>query len=274
MGYVTVLETPLEAHEAVGAILKRLQVPEIFGSTKQPRIMPDALVHKVVRPTETVTPEVAATRRALPLWHRPGPQPEWPRYLLPGQRVEIWQAKNRTDVWVTVDEADRVLRRVVIRGLRSMREAEDLRAEFKGRTAHTSDLERAVEAIVWAAGGPTGRTVEGIATLRKQLEDLTPDYADAAFNGWVRENLRPDPSGRGMAAADLYEDYRRFVRGFGENDGEKALSKVTTLSVKKWGSTMRGRFEARRDGHGARYPLLLKLEPRARKAATGPTSPG
>lgn len=276
MGNVTVHEIPLSAHEAVGAVLKRLQLPEAFGSGRQPKIMPDRHVFKSVRPgVLDVSPEIAAkvteVQRASPSWHLPEPQPQWPRYLIPGRRVQIWQARNKTDVWVTVDEEAAVLRRVVIRGLKSENEAEDLRAEFQGRDASTAELESAVDAIIWASGGTKGRAVEGIKSLRKQLDELTPDYADKAFNSWVKTNLRPDSSGRGMTATELYRDYREFARRYGENEGEKALSAVATLSIKKWGSTMRGRFEGRRDGHGIRYPLLLKREPRPRKGAAAPT---
>jgi hypothetical protein len=88
---------------------------------------------------ETLTPH--PSQDAAPPWE--STLMYWQRYFYRGQFRPSW--KGKTDIWLTVDEDEDVLRRVVITGLEDEQTAKRLRYEFTFRGRVDADIERLVQ---------------------------------------------------------------------------------------------------------------------------------
>jgi len=98
-----------------------------------------------------------------------------------------------------------------------------------------------------------------LKAARKKVEALATVVRDEGFDEWVRRCLvhaeRPD---EWTPARELYENYIERTKRYGQNRGNRALSKQELASETQWGKMMGALFTKKRRRAGLYYPLRLK----------------
>ncbi len=106
-----------------------------------------------------------------------------------------------------------------------------------------------------------------LKTARQKVKEKSADVANEGVMAWVNARVQvADQAGKSTRSTALYDDYSKWARSHGDNRGEKAESKRTTLTQKKWGDMMCRLFDRRRDGRGHLYRVTLKRSAPSGKA--------
>ena len=103
-------------------------------------------------------------------------------------------------------------------------------------------------------------SIEKLKEARKKVKEFSTDVRDEGFEAWLRRCVVAAPAPSDWTqSADLYAAYLRWIRKFGGNHGDKAISRVEVATHTRFGLLMKsmGLTKKRRPG-GHYYPLKLK----------------
>lgn len=109
-------------------------------------------------------------------------------------------------------------------------------------------------------GSPKSRTdFAKLKAARRKVADLNHVLRENAFDDWIRRFVvtaeRPD---EWTQARTLYENYLKRAKDYGNNRGDKRLSRETLASETQWGKMMGSVFSKVRRRNGWYYPLRIK----------------
>lgn len=104
------------------------------------------------------------------------------------------------------------------------------------------------------------KTAQDLRAARKEVKKHAAQFSDEGFTAWVSERLQVKTDKWTRSKSVLYEDYKKWIRTYGDNNGERVEAKSTALSLKKWGALMRKLADYERDGKGGRYRVALKRQ--------------
>jgi hypothetical protein len=109
------------------------------------------------------------------------------------------------------------------------------------------------------------RKKEAIASMkklkaaRKKYEEAAAAVRDDAFDDWIgRYVVTADRPDEWTQARELYENYLKRAKDFGNNRGDKALAKQELATETQWGRMMGSLYPKKRRRNGWYYPLRLK----------------
>mgnify|MGYP001249729756 CR=1 FL=1 len=102
-------------------------------------------------------------------------------------------------------------------------------------------------------------SMKKLKDARKKMMKLAEVVRDEAFNywldQWVKPAQRPD---EWTQASVLYENYLKRAKEYGNNEGDKRLSKAELATETQWGKMMGSLYQKKRRAGGNYYPVRLK----------------
>jgi hypothetical protein len=101
-------------------------------------------------------------------------------------------------------------------------------------------------------------SMKKLKDARKKMMKLAEVVRDEAFNywldQWVKPAQRPD---EWTQASVLYENYLKRAKEYGNNKGDKRLSKDERATETQWGKMMGSLYQKKRRAGGNYYPVKL-----------------
>lgn len=223
------------------------------------------------------------------IWNDPPPEIHGP--LIYCKDVEgyrrAWEAARQRAADSAVRAADPVLRAKLDAALAEVRAAPlpwergDWRATPEPDWEPGERLRKARELLGWPSGTNVGKMrvterkdkLESMAELkaarkklnlrdlRKKVQELGAVVRDEAFDDWLERCLvnaqRPD---EWTQARDLYENYLKQAKDYGNNRADRGLSKAELATETRWGRMMGEVYLKRRKAGGNYYPVRLKRD--------------